>query len=439
MVRALAIFCLAATLVQGARILTMSPGTDAAMPDASKGKGKGKAAQPPPLAGKGKGKPPPPASAAKPKGPPVRIKTAGGGLDLANFKGLRRTNNLEQLEARATEQGVNKAPIDIKDAVFVNPSTSTPAVESIPELFAKWPQTKLLLVDFFAFSCTNCIRAGRTIGDIYERYHDHGLRVLAFARPEFTFEGDTREVLSWARRNNIKYSVATDAMGTNWRSWKVDSWPTHFLVQEDPRQEHKGEYVISYMHVGDRNSHELYNKVIQLLKLPDAPVPGINTVGYTDVEVFLGLGFRHKNIGEEECSETKACRGPALGPMADASNVQELPRPKDGDFTVYGTEFCIWCRRTKTLLELSGASFTYIDVQDFGGKVIVYDKLGLPRKGHETMPAVYGLDGNLLGGFAEVKTFFPEVDVQDVIDATPEVKVSAATVYQKLGARPLYS
>jgi thiol-disulfide isomerase/thioredoxin len=205
-----------------------------------------------------------------------------GGL-FAGFKGLKKTNNLAALAEKNENRAFLAAPTAIEDAVFIN----CPQKNTLDEIFAA-RGAKLLLVDFFAFSCTNCIRAGKTIDDLHEKFKGHGLEVLAFARPEFKFEGEPDEVAAWIERNNVKYDVATDVKGTNWKNWKVTSWPTHFLVQKDKRSGHEGEYVVSYTKVGDRDSDQLYNEVIKILT-PDGPrMAPMNSRGYTDVEIFLG-------------------------------------------------------------------------------------------------------------------------------------------------------
>lgn len=257
--------------------------------------------------------------------------------------------------------------------------------------------------------------------NIYERFRGHGLQVLAFARPEFDFEGDVEQVRSWIARNHVEYPVAIDAQSTNWRNWGVDSWPTHFLVQRDARRGRGDNFIIKYQHVGDRNTHELYNKIIECLKLPDAPVPTMNHVGYTDAEIFMGLSFRKKNKGESGCSKS-ACNISSRDEV-DLTKAARLPDPSATQYTIYGAEWCKFCRMTKTLLKLASEEFVFVDVDEHGGPKTSLAKLGLLDKGHKTLPAVFDSTGEFLGGFSDTSARFPEFSLDTIKASTPQANL----------------
>jgi thiol-disulfide isomerase/thioredoxin len=370
----------------------------------------------------------------------VKVKGPTGGRPMGGLfaglaggiGGLRKTDNLANLEERAKNRAVLSAPIDIEDAVFVN----CPEKNTLTEIFEA-RGAKLLLVDFFAFSCTNCIRAGKTIHDLYEKFSDKGLEVLAFARPEFKFEGDRDEVAAWIQRNHVKFDVVTDVQGTNWRNWKVDSWPTHFLVQKDQRSGHEGEFVISYTHVGDRSSHKLYNEIIKTLTPEASRVPPMNTQLFTDVEIFLGDAHKSKNTGDGCNKKTKACNLVDVG-EADIEKAAGLPLPNEdrflGKILVYGTGYCPFCRMTKALLGLADVEFDYIDLLKYGGPasgLALLKKEGLMPESHKTIPAVFGADGSFLGGYTDTKALYPSIDEEEVKRATPAAPVSPEIEYKK--------
>lgn len=352
-------------------------------------------------------------------------------MNLDAIKGfkLRKTANLAALKEKKENSVWQKAPMDILDAEFVN----IPAINKISEVFEDG-KTQLLLIDFFAFSCTNCIRAGKVIADVYDRFKDKGLEVIAFARPEFSFEGDVGQVKEWIKRKDVKYPVVTDAKGTNWHNWNVTSWPTHYLVQADKRSGHEGEYIIAHTHVGDRNSHELYNQILKLLKLDEPRVPPMNSQGYTDVEIFLGDIFRNKNTGDSDCAKTKACK------MEDPSNVDVskadgVPWPETGKITEYGAGYCRYCRKAKALLGLAGVSYTYVDVMEFGGGPAVaglLQKQDLLPASHKTLPIVFGEDGQFLGGFTELRANYQDVTDDAIDEATIPAPVPDDIQYKKM-------
>jgi thiol-disulfide isomerase/thioredoxin len=64
---------------------------------------------------------------------------------------------------------------------------------TISSYFGSHPAVKVLLVDFFAYSCTNCLRTIPGLVALHRRYSAHGLAVLAYHRPEFDFERVVRE------------------------------------------------------------------------------------------------------------------------------------------------------------------------------------------------------------------------------------------------------
>jgi thiol-disulfide isomerase/thioredoxin len=123
---------------------------------------------------------------------------------------------------------------------------------------------KVVLVDFWAYTCVNCIRTFPYVNEWYKRYHRYGLEIVAIHRPEFDFEGDPKNVKAAAKRFGFTFPVLNDLEGTNWTNYGVNAWPTKILV--DP----KGKIV--YMHVGEGH----YDEVEQQLQRELAQInPGV--------------------------------------------------------------------------------------------------------------------------------------------------------------------
>jgi cytochrome c biogenesis protein CcdA/thiol-disulfide isomerase/thioredoxin len=89
---------------------------------------------------------------------------------------------------------------------------------------------KVVLVDFWAFSCINCQRTIEHITTWYDTYHAAGFEVIGVHTPEYTFERDTGNVIDGARRLNIDYPVALDNDYSTWNDYGVSAWPTSFLI-----------------------------------------------------------------------------------------------------------------------------------------------------------------------------------------------------------------
>ncbi|WP_323747418.1 cytochrome c biogenesis protein/redoxin [Catenulispora rubra] len=89
---------------------------------------------------------------------------------------------------------------------------------------------KVVLVDFWAYSCINCQRAIKHVQAWYSDYAADGLVVIGVQTPEYTFEADPGDVAAGAKRLGITYPVALDSKYTTWNSFGNDSWPADYLI-----------------------------------------------------------------------------------------------------------------------------------------------------------------------------------------------------------------
>jgi len=89
---------------------------------------------------------------------------------------------------------------------------------------------KVVLIDFWTYSCINCLRALPYITGWYERYKDHGLVVLGIHAPEFAFEKNENNVKRAVRDLEIKYPVALDNNYAIWQSFNNQYWPAHYFI-----------------------------------------------------------------------------------------------------------------------------------------------------------------------------------------------------------------
>lgn len=102
---------------------------------------------------------------------------------------------------------------------------------------------KVVLVDFWTYSCINCQRTFPFLTQWHERYADDGLVIVGVHSPEFTFERDVSNVADAAERYDIDYPIAIDNDFETWREWDQRFWPAHYLIDTDGtvRQVHYGE------------------------------------------------------------------------------------------------------------------------------------------------------------------------------------------------------
>jgi thiol-disulfide isomerase/thioredoxin len=102
---------------------------------------------------------------------------------------------------------------------------------------------KVVLIDFWTYSCINCIRALPYVESWYEKYRDQGLVVIGVHAPEFAFEKDVTNVQRAIRDFGLKYPVAVDNDYALWRAFSNEFWPAHYFVdaQGNIRHTHFGE------------------------------------------------------------------------------------------------------------------------------------------------------------------------------------------------------
>jgi thiol-disulfide isomerase/thioredoxin len=89
---------------------------------------------------------------------------------------------------------------------------------------------KVVLVDFWTYSCINCIRTMPYVRAWAQKYHDQGLTVVGVHTPEFKFEENLANVNSAIGRFHIDFPVAVDSSQRIWNAWNNHYWPAYYLV-----------------------------------------------------------------------------------------------------------------------------------------------------------------------------------------------------------------
>jgi cytochrome c biogenesis protein CcdA/thiol-disulfide isomerase/thioredoxin len=102
---------------------------------------------------------------------------------------------------------------------------------------------KVVLVDFWTYSCINCIRNNPYLDKWYKTYKDQGLVVVGVHAPEFAFEKERANVAQAVRQQHISYPVALDNQFSTWNAFNNRSWPSAYLIDAngDVRRVHEGE------------------------------------------------------------------------------------------------------------------------------------------------------------------------------------------------------
>jgi thiol-disulfide isomerase/thioredoxin len=195
------------------------------------------------------------------------------GLDtgLLTQLSLTRTNGLEQ----SLLQGVG---LGRKTQSIAVAGSNLPVEGTMPELngAVEWlnspPLTraslrgKVVLVDFWTYSCINCLRALPYVEAWAQKYKDHGLVVIGVHAPEFAFEKIPDNVKRAVHDLGVTYPVALDNNLAIWQAFNNQYWPAHYFIDAEGR--------IRHHHFGEGEYDESEKVIQQLLREagnPDVP------------------------------------------------------------------------------------------------------------------------------------------------------------------------
>jgi cytochrome c biogenesis protein CcdA/thiol-disulfide isomerase/thioredoxin len=126
---------------------------------------------------------------------------------------------------------------------------------------------KVVLVDFWTYSCINCIRNNPYLDKWYQTYKDQGLVVVGVHAPEFAFEKNRANVEKGVRDQKIHYPVALDNNFATWNAFSNRSWPSAYLIDADGK--------VRRVHEGEGQYAETEKAIRQLLTDKGAKLDGV--------------------------------------------------------------------------------------------------------------------------------------------------------------------
>ncbi|MBI3440378.1 MAG: cytochrome c biogenesis protein DipZ, partial [Proteobacteria bacterium] len=141
---------------------------------------------------------------------------------------------------------------------------------------------KVVLVDFWTYSCINCVRTLPYITEWDKKYRDKGLVIVGMHSPEFEFEKKAENVTAAIAAHGIHYPVALDNSLSTWINFSNNYWPAHYLIDREGR--------VVYTHFGEGEYDVTENNIRFLLGLKDkTPVkPGAIDNSIQTPETYLG-------------------------------------------------------------------------------------------------------------------------------------------------------
>jgi thiol-disulfide isomerase/thioredoxin len=149
---------------------------------------------------------------------------------------------------------------------------------------------KVVLVDFWTYSCINCIRTLPYVKALDAKYAKEGLVVVGVHTPEFAFEADPGNVGRAIKDFGIKYPVALDPHNSTWNNFYNEYWPAHYLIDRNGH--------IRDVHYGEGEYSRTENDVRTLLgmKADASGNDGIDVDAQTP-ETYLGYGRAERFSG----------------------------------------------------------------------------------------------------------------------------------------------
>jgi cytochrome c biogenesis protein CcdA/thiol-disulfide isomerase/thioredoxin len=175
--------------------------------------------------------------------------------------------------AKAEERLIDKLHEDRPPIVAASANETMPALGdegAMPDLggAAGWLNSsaistkslrgKVVLIDFWTYSCINCLRALPYVEGWAEKYKDAGLVVIGVHTPEFAFEKERSNVEKAVRDLKVTYPVAIDSDYSIWRAFHNQYWPAHYFIDGKGR--------IRYHHYGEGEYAESEKVIQELLK-----------------------------------------------------------------------------------------------------------------------------------------------------------------------------
>ena len=161
---------------------------------------------------------------------------------------------------------------------------------------------KVVLVDFWTYSCINCVRTLPYVTGWDQKYRDKGLVIIGVHAPEFEFEKNADNVKAALVKHGIHYPVALDNKLGTWSNFRNQYWPAHYLIDENGQ--------VVYTHFGEGNYNKTEHNIRYLLGLDDQAdntvKPAAAFSSDQSPETYVGYERGERYAGTPEWIEDKA-------------------------------------------------------------------------------------------------------------------------------------
>lgn len=175
---------------------------------------------------------------------------------------------------------------------------------------------KVVLVDFWTYTCINCIRTLPYLKAWDARYRPKGLTIVGVHTPEFPFEKDAGNVVDAIKQNGLKYPVVQDNDYATWDAYANRYWPAKYLIDAEGR--------VRYTHFGEGDDEETEQAIRDLLA-EAGHTPGAHaratgetaSPNVTTPETYLGSARAERFANGPIMAGTRKYEAPDGGPADD--------------------------------------------------------------------------------------------------------------------------
>lgn len=198
------------------------------------------------------------------------------GFNVGEWLVTRSASAEEAAMTQALQEGL-VSPYPAPDIAGIENWINT-APLNLPEL-----KGKVVLIDFWTYSCINCIRTLPYIKKWNDKYKDKGLVIIGVHSPEFAFEAKQENVARAVKKFGITYPVAMDNQFATWKNYANKYWPAHYLINRSGQ--------VVYTHFGEGNYDVTENNIRYLLGIDRAAADiggGDVTSAEQTPETYLG-------------------------------------------------------------------------------------------------------------------------------------------------------
>ncbi len=239
--------------------------------------------------------------------------------------------------ALAADTQDHKAPNFASDAVWIDTGS---AGAKVPHS-TKGYRGHVLVIDFWEYTCINCIRDFGVLKRWYSKYHPYGLDIVGIHYGEFPMGFKVQNVRDAAQRFRLPWPVVADVKGSIWNAYHSDVWPNRYLIDSN------GDIVMNVKGEGHNRAME---EKIQALLAVDHPEVGhipldppedtfAPQCGVPTQETYVGIWFGRSALQHSDPLHE-----------GDVVNFPTPPQPADGEVALLGK----WLIRQDGIVSESG-------------------------------------------------------------------------------------